>query len=119
MVSAVTPTASASSPTRSRLSATLAVLMATTLSLGVDSKVKRCASGNERRSQGGEGDQHQAVAYPNAADGEAKVHSRPAMLLAARFPPLWTTSSSPNAEPRRSSGARAATAACSAASTHP
>jgi hypothetical protein len=41
------------------------------------------------------------------------------MALAARFPKLCTAASSPNAEPRSSTGARPATAACSAVSTQP
>lgn len=46
-----------------------------------------------------------------AAVGEVRVHSSPAIALAARLPGLWTVASSPNAEPRRPSGARWATAA--------
>src|SRR4029453_98381 len=41
------------------------------------------------------------------------------MALAARLPKLCTAASSPNAEPRSSAGARAATAACSAGSPQP
>jgi hypothetical protein len=41
------------------------------------------------------------------------------MALAARFPKLCTAASSPNADPRNSTGVRAATAACSAVSTQP
>jgi len=41
------------------------------------------------------------------------------MALAARLPKLCTAASSPNADPRSSTGARAATAACSAVSTQP
>ena len=39
------------------------------------------------------------------------------MALAARLPKLCTAASSPNADPRSSTGASAATAACSAVST--
>ncbi len=41
------------------------------------------------------------------------------MTLAAMFPIACTVASSPNAEPRSSSGANAATAACSAVSAQP
>src|SRR5215217_7808211 len=41
------------------------------------------------------------------------------MALAARLPKLCTAASSPNADPRSSTGASAATAACSAVSTQP
>ena len=55
----------------------------------------------------------------NAAAGEAAVHSSPARADAAKLPTLCTAASSPNAEPRISAGAKAATAACSAVSTQP
>jgi hypothetical protein len=41
------------------------------------------------------------------------------MALAAGLPKLCTAASSPNADPCSSTGAKAATAACSAVSTHP
>jgi hypothetical protein len=41
------------------------------------------------------------------------------MALAARLPKLCTAASSPKADPRSSTGAKAATAACSAVSTQP
>jgi hypothetical protein len=41
------------------------------------------------------------------------------VALAARLPKLCTTASSANADPRSSTGAKAATAACSAVSTQP
>ena len=44
---------------------------------------------------------------------------QPATTLAATFPTACTVASSPNADPRISSGANAATAACSAVSAHP
>ena len=43
----------------------------------------------------------------------------PATALAATLPPAWIVASSPNAEPRISAGARAATAECCAVSTQP
>ncbi len=51
--------------------------------------------------------------------GETSVQSRPAITLAAKLPRLWTVASRPNAEPRRCSEARRATAACCAVSTQP
>ena len=44
----------------------------------------------------------------NAAAGDTAVHKIPATALAARFGPACTVASSPNAEPRRLTGARAA-----------
>ena len=44
---------------------------------------------------------------------------RPAIAEATRLPKDWIAASSPNADPRISSGASAATAACSAVSTNP
>lgn len=41
------------------------------------------------------------------------------MSLAPRLPKLWMAASSPNAEPRSSSGVASATAPCSAVSTNP
>ena len=55
----------------------------------------------------------------NAAAGETSVHSAPAIALAARLPTLWIAASRPKAEPRMPSGARWATAACSAVSAQP
>ena len=55
----------------------------------------------------------------NAASGETRVQRRPAIAFAARLPKLWTAARRPKAEPRRSAGARVATAACSAVSTQP
>src|SRR5450432_376822 len=55
----------------------------------------------------------------NAAAGEIAVHRIPAITLAVRLPSAWRAASSPNAEPRRRSGARAATAAVSAVAAAP
>jgi hypothetical protein len=52
----------------------------------------------------------------NATAGDTAVHRIPATALAARLAPAWAVASSPNAEPRRLAGARAATAADSAVS---
>ena len=54
-----------------------------------------------------------------AAVGEKAVHSTPAVALAARLPALCRAASRPNALPLIVSGARVATAACSAVSTAP
>ena len=52
----------------------------------------------------------------NATEGDAAVHRMPAIVEAARLPAAWMAARSPNADPRSSTGARAATAACSAVS---
>ncbi|MFJ8313465.1 MULTISPECIES: hypothetical protein [unclassified Streptomyces] len=54
-----------------------------------------------------------------AAVGEIAGHRMSAMALAARSPRDWTVAGIPNAEPRRSFGARTATAECWTVSTAP
>lgn len=54
-----------------------------------------------------------------AASGDTNVHRNPATTLAARLPNACTPAKSPKAEPRRSVGALAATAALCAVSAKP
>ena len=57
--------------------------------------------------------------YRKAAVGEKRLQSSPAMPEAMILPKLWTVASSPNADPRRSLGARVATGVCSLVSMKP
>jgi hypothetical protein len=60
-----------------------------------------------------------AAARKTKVAGETVVHKIPAMALAARLALAWAVARRPKADPRRSSGARLATAALCAVSAQP